>query len=134
MNTATRNAAGLLAEKPLAWLWVLFGFYFLSNMAGGALSTLMAVYLPLVAGELSQESQVSLEQIGAGISAVYLLGWTLGGSPGGSSATGPGDFCPMPWPWVSWASSRYPSPSRIPGSPWSSSVSFPASAWAGFWW
>jgi len=68
------------ADRINISLWLLFVVTFFSNAFGGAISTLMSVYLPEVVNELVESNQ--LEQLGdisAYINALYLLGWTLGG-------------------------------------------------------
>lgn len=66
-------------ERISPLLWTLFIVFFLSNVMGGAASTLMAVYLPVVVHDLAGDSTRGLEEIGAYINALYLLGWTFGG-------------------------------------------------------
>lgn len=68
------------AAKIGVSLWLLFGVAFLSNAFGGAISTLMSVYLPEVVNDLAGSSLLEkLSDISAYINALYLLGWTLGG-------------------------------------------------------
>lgn len=60
-------------------LLILFAVCFLSNVLGGAVSTLMAVYLPEVVNDLGNGNHLIKSEMGAYINALYLLGWTLGG-------------------------------------------------------
>ncbi len=62
--------------------WALFSVCLLSNIFAGQVSTLMSVYLPTVLGSFINNAlydQTSITQVGAYISAIYLLGWTVGG-------------------------------------------------------
>lgn len=62
--------------------WALFVVCLLSNILAGQISTLMSVFLPTVLESLSQNSlsdEAEMNQIGAYINAIYLLGWTTGG-------------------------------------------------------
>jgi len=78
--TEDSSIAGIVRGAHTGSLfWVLFGILFLSNAIGGVVSTLMAVYLPVVVGDLAGNTLLDLDEIGAAISALYLLGWTLGG-------------------------------------------------------
>ncbi len=68
------------ADRINTSLWLLFAITFFSNAFGGAISTLMSVYLPEVVNELVESNLLgTLGDISAYINALYLLGWTLGG-------------------------------------------------------
>jgi len=61
-------------------LWVTFIICFLCSYSAGFISTLMAAYLPDVVSDLGREaSEDILNRIGAGINALYLVGWAFGG-------------------------------------------------------
>ncbi len=61
-------------------LWWIFAFALAGNIFGGAISTLMAVYLPEVLGDLVGKMESDrVDKIGALINSWYLFGWTLGG-------------------------------------------------------
>ncbi len=62
--------------------WVLFGACLLSTILAGQISTLMSVYLPTVLDSLLNDappSETEVNQIGAFINAIFILGWTIGG-------------------------------------------------------
>lgn len=62
--------------------WALFVVCLLSNILAGQISTLMSVFLPTVLDSLLQNvpaDAAAVNQIGAYINAIYLLGWTIGG-------------------------------------------------------
>jgi MFS family permease len=62
------------------YLWIVFAICFLGNVMGGTASTLMSVYLPvLVKDMLGAVNEAHLSQISAFISALYFVGWALGG-------------------------------------------------------
>jgi predicted MFS family arabinose efflux permease len=61
-------------------LWLMFAICLLGNVMGGATSTMMSVYLPVISKEiLGNMDVVRFNKISALINAVYLAGWTLGG-------------------------------------------------------
>jgi len=61
-------------------LWVMFVICFLGNVMGGTVSTLMSVYLPVVVKDLLGEvGAEKFNQTSAFISALYFLGWAIGG-------------------------------------------------------
>jgi MFS family permease len=63
-----------------AYHWLLFGICFLANIMGGTASTLMSVYLPvLVRDLLGTVGEEELSQVSAYISALYFVGWAIGG-------------------------------------------------------
>lgn len=68
------------ADKINWYLWVLFLICFFSNLLGGTVSTLMAVYLPMVVktfqGDVDKEL---LYDVSAYINALYIFGWAIGG-------------------------------------------------------
>lgn len=57
---------------------ILFLLCFLSSMIGGTVSTLMAVYLPIVVQEL-KGSGAELSNMSAYINALFIFGWAFGG-------------------------------------------------------
>src|SRR5687767_3514313 len=68
------------AEKIDIYLWMTFGICFLGNILGGTISTLMSVYLPVVVKSLLGDvSAERLSYVSAYISALYLVGWAVGG-------------------------------------------------------
>jgi MFS family permease len=68
------------AEKIDVYLWMAFGICFLGNILGGTISTLMSVYLPVVVKSLLGEvGSEQLSYVSAYISALFLVGWALGG-------------------------------------------------------
>ena len=70
----------IIAEKISTYLWSMFGICFLGNVLGGTASTLMSVYLPSVVTELlGQVNEEHLNQVSAYISALYFVGWAIGG-------------------------------------------------------
>ncbi len=69
-----------VANKIGTSLWIVFVITFLSNMMAGNVSTLMAVYLPVVVTDLLGNSNADyMNEVSAYISALYLFGWTIGG-------------------------------------------------------
>ena len=69
-----------VANKIGTSLWIVFVITFLSNMMAGNVSTLMAVYLPVVVKDLLGNSNADyMNEVSAYISALYLFGWTIGG-------------------------------------------------------
>ncbi|HMG92766.1 MAG TPA: MFS transporter [Chryseolinea sp.] len=68
------------ADKISAYLWGMFVICFVGNILGGAASTLMSVYLPvLVKDLLGTVEEEKLGQVSAYISALYFVGWAIGG-------------------------------------------------------
>lgn len=68
------------AEKISSYHWMMFVLCFLGNIMGGTASTLMSVYLPVVVKDLL--GGTGMEQLGdvsAYISALYFVGWAIGG-------------------------------------------------------
>ncbi len=68
------------AEKISSYHWMMFALCFLGNIMGGTASTLMSVYLPVVVKDLL--GGTGMEQLGdvsAYISALYFVGWAIGG-------------------------------------------------------
>lgn len=64
-------------DNRYVWLFIIC---FLSSVIGGAVSTLMSVYLPVVVGNLKGSSPLNdLGTISASINAIFILGWALGG-------------------------------------------------------
>jgi MFS family permease len=67
-------------EKISAYLWLMFVICLLGNILGGAASTLMSVYLPVVVKDLLGEvDQNRLNEVSAYINGLYFIGWALGG-------------------------------------------------------
>jgi MFS family permease len=74
------NPVSEAAEKISASLWFFFIVALLSNILGGNISTLMAVYLPVVVHDLlGNNNNDYINNVSAYINSVYLIGWTLGG-------------------------------------------------------
>jgi MFS family permease len=71
----------ILKEKRISnYHILLFTICFLSTVFGGAVSTLMSVYLPVVLKDLSMDKSLKeLNDISAYINAVFIFGWTFGG-------------------------------------------------------
>ena len=68
------------ADIISASLWFFFVIGLLSNILGGAVSTLMAVYLPVVVRDLLGNSDKNfINDVSAYINSVYIIGWTAGG-------------------------------------------------------
>lgn len=65
-------------EKISTAFWILFLLCFLSSLLGGTVSTLMAVYLPVVVKELNG-SETDLSSLAAYINAIFIFGWAIGG-------------------------------------------------------
>ena len=66
--------------KTTVFLWDSFAICFLSNIAAGIISTVMPVYLPEAVQTLSGPvTQGQMASISAFISALYMLGWAIGG-------------------------------------------------------
>lgn len=71
-------------EKPVQYHWVLFTICFLSTAVGGTVSTLMSVYLPVaVIDLLGTKNTDELNNIGAYINSIFILGGTFGGFAAG---------------------------------------------------
>lgn len=70
-----------LKEKRIStYRTLLFAICFLSTAFGGAVSTLMSVYLPVVLKDLSMDKSLKeLNDISAYINAVFIFGWAFGG-------------------------------------------------------
>jgi MFS family permease len=62
-----------------AYLWGMFALCFVGNIMGGTVSTLMSVYLPRVVSDLASGHDVAAEQLGALLSALFFVGWAIGG-------------------------------------------------------
>ena len=78
---STLNKSSLVdTEKISAYHWLMFGICFLGNVMGGTVSTLMSVYLPvLVKDLLGTVDESRLSYVSAYISALYFIGWAIGG-------------------------------------------------------
>ncbi len=79
-NAILQVKKGEGAGKIGASLWFFFTIALLSNILGGAVSTLMAVYLPVVVRDLlGKGSSEYINHVSAYINSVYIIGWTAGG-------------------------------------------------------
>lgn len=68
------------AEKISAYHWVMFATCFVGNVLGGMASTLISVYLPVLVRDLLGNGQSNdLTDVSAYISALYFVGWAIGG-------------------------------------------------------
>lgn len=84
MSTATITTATTASATPTVkvspYLWWAFALCFLSNVLAGLSSTLTSVYLPVVVAELlGGTAGQALSQVSAYISALYFVGWAIGG-------------------------------------------------------
>ncbi|MEJ1240048.1 MFS transporter [Chryseolinea sp. T2] len=61
------------------YLWGLFALCFVGNVMGGTVSTLMSVYLPVVVSDIASDRSVEMEQLSALLSALFFVGWAIGG-------------------------------------------------------
>ncbi|MGC3946850.1 MAG: MFS transporter [Chryseolinea sp.] len=61
------------------YLWGLFALCFVGNVMGGTVSTLMSVYLPMVVKDIASGQDVEMEQLSALLSALFFVGWAIGG-------------------------------------------------------
>jgi MFS family permease len=76
------NKEALMAgtERISTYHWLMFGICFLGNVVGGTASTLMSVYLPvLVKDLLGSVGAEEMSDVSAYISALYFVGWAIGG-------------------------------------------------------
>lgn len=68
------------SDKISFLLWISFGICFFCNISAGLISTLMAVYLPVVVKSVSGEVKGDeLNNISAYINSLYIAGWAIGG-------------------------------------------------------
>ncbi|HEX6889724.1 MAG TPA: MFS transporter [Chryseolinea sp.] len=68
------------ADKISGYHWLMFVVVFLGNVMGGTASTLMSVYLPVLTKDLlGTVDEGSLSNVSAYISALYFVGWAIGG-------------------------------------------------------
>lgn len=80
MNNVNTIELPVSAEKISLPLWSSFIICFLADIFGGTVSTMMSVYLPVVVKELRGNiSDEQLNNIGAYINSLYILGWMVGG-------------------------------------------------------
>jgi predicted MFS family arabinose efflux permease len=80
MVSALNKSSLVDTEKISAYHWLMFGICFLGNVMGGTVSTLMSVYLPvLVKDLLGTVDESRLSYVSAYISALYFIGWAIGG-------------------------------------------------------
>jgi MFS family permease len=80
MVSALNKSSLADTEKISAYHWLMFGICFLGNVMGGTVSTLMSVYLPvLVKDLLGTVDESRLSYVSAYISALYFIGWAIGG-------------------------------------------------------
>jgi MFS family permease len=79
--TTTASPQVLKQEEYITrYHWLLFVICFISTAIGGAVSTLMSVYLPVVVKDLlGDKNPDELNNISAYINAVFIFGWALGG-------------------------------------------------------
>lgn len=61
------------------YLWGMFALCFIGNIMGGTVSTLMSVYLPVVVSDITSDTTLPMEQLSALLSALYFVGWAIGG-------------------------------------------------------
>src|SRR6187455_3405973 len=81
MSAATSVSPDLTmkgTESVTPYLWGMFGLCFVGNVMGGTVSTLMSVYLPVVVADISNDN-TTLEHMSALLSALYFVGWAIGG-------------------------------------------------------
>jgi MFS family permease len=79
-DTLTADGPEAFAPRLSLYLWWAFAVCFLSNVLAGLSSTLTSVYLPVVVADLrGADAGQSLNQVGAFISALYFVGWAIGG-------------------------------------------------------
>lgn len=85
MNASAATIASAAPATPASgvslYLWWVFALCFLSNVLAGLSSTLTSVYLPMVVADLLGDGGAgrSLSQVSAYISALYFVGWAIGG-------------------------------------------------------
>ena len=80
MVSALNKSSLVDTEKISAYHWLMFGICFLGNIMGGTVSTLMSVYLPVLVKDLLGTVEESrLSYVSAYISALYFIGWSIGG-------------------------------------------------------
>jgi MFS family permease len=76
LSTLTAEQTAVKSNR----LVLLFIVCFAGNLFAGAISTLMAVYLPVVVKEFQgSQSSAQLNNIGAYINALFIFGWAVGG-------------------------------------------------------
>jgi MFS family permease len=79
METLTINVTEKAGLKP-AKLFALFTICFVSSAFGGAVSTLMSVYLPVVVKEMQgNKSPEQLNYLSGSINSLFIFGWAIGG-------------------------------------------------------
>lgn len=80
MNTAsTITEASVVRNAVTPYLWGLFALCFIGNVMGGTVSTLMSVYLPVVVRDIASGNNIEIGQLSALLSALYFVGWAIGG-------------------------------------------------------
>jgi MFS family permease len=80
VSTLNDKSPVKVADRISGYHWLMFGVCFLGNVMGGTASTLMSVYLPvLVRDLLGNKSSGDLSDVSAYISALYFVGWAIGG-------------------------------------------------------
>jgi MFS family permease len=80
MATTNLDSTMIGTEKISAYHWFMFIICFFSNVLGGAASTLMSVYLPVVVKDLLGDvDQSRLNEVSSYINALYFIGWAIGG-------------------------------------------------------
>jgi predicted MFS family arabinose efflux permease len=79
METLTANPLQKTQVKT-GHLFALFSICFLSSAFGGAVSTLMSVYLPVVVKEMQgHKSPAELNYLSGSINSLFIFGWAIGG-------------------------------------------------------
>ena len=80
MNENLTLSTSVGTERIGHYLWLMFATCFVGNILGGTVSTLMSVYLPVVANDLlGQVDADKLNRVSASINALYFVGWAIGG-------------------------------------------------------
>ncbi len=74
------SSSKVSTDKISAYHWLMFIICFFGNVMGGAVSTLMSVYLPVVVKDLlGSVDSAQLNHVSAYINALYFVGWAIGG-------------------------------------------------------
>jgi len=80
MNGNANTSAIRVSAGISSYLWLMFVICFSGNVMGGAVSTLMSVYLPVLSADLLGPVDISrFNSASALINSLYLAGWTIGG-------------------------------------------------------
>jgi MFS family permease len=79
-ENSDQQKAGVNTEHISVYLWFVFILCMAGNNSGGVVSTLMAVYLPVVLRDLGVAAYgMGNDCAGSVISTLFLAGWTAGG-------------------------------------------------------